>query len=264
MHFVAMALRLVPQKRRSRLTVADGVYAHAAALQAIGSQASHLGRMLHNGRRHKRMSVAIVRSDERSAMLRLAFMAQEGLDYAHALMDALATKPILRLGRTTCEVESVDLTNSGWAGISTWADLIPEESSRHIRFAFATATAIMKRAGNNGRFSALFPEPLDIFSGLARRWRSLEGPPLPDNLEEYLRTGGCVVSDYRLHTEKFRTKKRTQIGFTGWVIYECRRNEHTQVLALNALARLAFFTGVGYQTARGMGAVKTTFPMEAQ
>jgi CRISPR/Cas system endoribonuclease Cas6 (RAMP superfamily) len=67
-----------------------------------------------------------------------------------------------------------------------------------------------------------------------------------------------VVANYRLRTVEFRTQERTQIGFVGWAVYECRKLEAAHVSALNALARLAFFTGVGYQTARGMGAVKTT------
>jgi CRISPR-associated endoribonuclease Cas6 len=112
---------------------------------------------------------------------------------------------------------------------------------------------------------SLFPAPLDVFSGLSRRWQSLEGPALPDGLEHFLQVGGCVVSRYGLRSVEFRTSERTQIGFTGWVIYRVayrspqtspNDNEATHIAALNALGRLAFFTGVGYQTARGMGATK--------
>jgi CRISPR/Cas system endoribonuclease Cas6 (RAMP superfamily) len=47
-----------------------------------------------------------------------------------------------------------------------------------------------------------------------------------------------------------------QIGFVGTVLYECRRKDPIYVPTLNALTRLAFFTGVGYHTAQGMGTVE--------
>ncbi len=65
-----------------------------------------------------------------------------------------------------------------------------------------------------------------------------------------------MVSRHKLRTVQFRTKERTQIGFVGQVVYECRKKEVECVAALNSLAQLAHFTGVGYQTARGMGAVQ--------
>ena len=90
---------------------------------------------------------------------------------------------------------------------------------------FVTPAAITKSNGNGGRFSSLFPEPVDIFRGLNRRWQSLEGPELPDDLEKFVQAGGCVVSNYSLRAIEFQTPERTQIGFLGWVVYECRRDE---------------------------------------
>jgi CRISPR-associated endoribonuclease Cas6 len=174
-------------------------------------------------------------------------------------MNALSAHPTLRLGKTVCDLGSVDLTGSEWTGVSTWADLAPPTTGRHIHFTFATPTAINKRGDNPGdRFTSLYPEPLDLFSGLARRWQALEGPVLPDDLEHFVGAGGCVVADYRLHTVGFRTQERKQKGFMGWVVYECRKDDAMHIAALNALARLAFFTGVGYQTARGMGVARAT------
>jgi CRISPR-associated endoribonuclease Cas6 len=209
--------------------------------------------------------MAIIESDQRVTTLRLTFAHQDGLAYAETLVNALSARPLLRIGPTLCEVQAVDLAGSEWTGISSWADLTSGTKGHTIRLEFATPTAITKRDGNGGRFMSLFPAPLDVFSGLSRRWLALDGPALPDDLERFLQAGGCVVSGYGLRSVEFRTLERTQIGFTGWVIYRIayrspqtslNENEARHIAALNALGRLAFFTGVGYQTTRGMGATK--------
>jgi CRISPR/Cas system endoribonuclease Cas6 (RAMP superfamily) len=43
-------------------------------------------------------------------------------------------------------------------------------------------------------------------------------------------------------------------GYMGWVEFECRTRQVEAMTALNGLARLAFYTGLGYYTERGMGA----------
>ncbi len=255
--FVAMAIRLKCKDQHPRLTVANGVYAHAAIFRAITDEDAGVGRKLHDMRRNKRVTIAIVDSTKEIATLRVTFMAQDGLTYANALINALSSRPVLRLGRTTCAVEAVNLANPNWARISTWSDFTEfENPARRIHFRFVTPTGITKRDDAGSRFISLYPEPLDIFSGLARRWQALDGPALPSDLEKFIRAGGCVVSRHKLHTVEFRTKERTQIGFVGQVVYECRKKEIEYVAALNGLAQLAHFTGVGYQTARGMGAVQ--------
>jgi CRISPR-associated endoribonuclease Cas6 len=259
MYFVAMTLQLQPRDSHTRLSVADSVYAHAAILHAISDEDTEAGRALHGMQRNKRITLAVMANDRESPTLRLTFMAQDGLTYANTLMNALSPRSTVRLGKTVCDLGSVDLTNSEWAGVSTWADLTPPMTGRYIHFTFATPTAINKRGDRPGdRFTSLYPEPLDLFSGLVRRWQALEGPVLPDDLEHFVGAGGCVVADYHLHTVGFRTQERKQKGFMGWVVYECRKDDAMHIAALNALARLAFFTGVGYQTARGMGVARAT------
>src|SRR6266702_4617572 len=48
------------------------------------------------------------------------------------------------------------------------------------------------------------------------------------------------------------------LGFLGWVAYECRSETTDCVAALTALARFAFFSGVGHYTSCGMGATRVT------
>lgn len=81
---------------------------------------------------------------------------------------------------------------------------------------------------------------------------------MPEGLSTFLEAGKCFISGYKLQTEQFQTTERTQIGFRGWVTYTYPTQAEQYLGTLTALARLATFTGVGYQTARGMGAVRVS------
>lgn len=257
MFFVAATLYLRLSKAQD-LTFADGRYVHAALLRAISDVEPRAGQTLHDMGRHKRFTSAILESRRQIAKLRVTFMAEDGLDYATILINALSQRPTLRLGQVVSEVDGIDVGSGDWSGVSTWSDLQQETVVPTMRFSFITPTAIMKDDAWGGRFTLLYPEALEVFAGLARRWRALEGPTLPEGLEHFVAAGGCLVSQHQLRTVAFHTSERVQIGFVGYVVYECRRQEATYLAALNALTRLAFFTGVGYQTARGMGLTKTT------
>lgn len=258
MHFVAIHIT-IQTATDATLTVADAPYAHAAILHAMSSIDPTAGQKLHDTQRNKRMTIALFNPDRsrRMTCLRVVILADDDTNYAGVLLDALSHQSTLQLGRTAVDIQRVAVQGTPWSGIATWADLTLEHPEPSMNFSFDTPTAIMKTDDNGKRFSSVLPEPLDIFRGLARRWTGLGGRSLPDNLETFLQTGGCVVAHHRLKTVTFHTQERTQIGFIGNVTYHCRKHDPQCITALNALARLAFFTGVGYQTARGMGLVRT-------
>src|SRR5215472_6756607 len=103
-----------------------------------------------------------------------------------------------------------------------------------------------------------FPQPLPVFAELERRWRDLGGPPLPGNMLSLCERGGCVVADYRLRSSPIALPEGDCLGFLGWIAYECRSESTDCVAALTALARFAFFSGVGHHTSCGMGATRVT------
>ncbi len=109
----------------------------------------------------------------------------------------------------------------------------------------------------------LFPEPSQVFCGLMSRWDVLGGPHQIDDLNVRIGQGLCVVSDYEMHTQTFQTRPYLQKGAMGWVNYLCNTSCAEELAALNALARFGVYVGIGYQTARGMGAVRVTFRGEA-
>jgi CRISPR-associated endoribonuclease Cas6 len=260
MHFIAVDITLRKPSPRT-LTVKDAPYAHAAVLNAISQIDEVAGRRLHDMKRHKPITIALVDpvpSLHNAACLRVAIMNDAAMDYTSIILEALAIGQPLHLGRTIVNVDHVAISGTRWSGVATWADLLQPSAHPTICFEFVTPTAIMKHDENNKRFSSLLTTPRDIFNSLGQRWQSLNGPSLPDDLNAFLDKGGCFVSHSRTKTTTFHTRERTQIGFIGSVTYQCRTSDPVYVTALNALARLAFFTGVGYQTARGMGLVRTT------
>jgi CRISPR-associated endoribonuclease Cas6 len=254
--FVATVITALPQMPR-RFTIADAPFAHAAILSAVTQTDGLIGRSLHDMLRHKTFSCAILPSLQPFARIRLAVYAEAGLSFYNTLLTALSQRPILRIGSATCELQGIELTPSVWSSVASWADLLGGQTSQRITLRFVTPTAIMKTDGTGMRYSQLYPEPFDVFSGLQRRWSALHGPTLVTNLGDRLRDAACVISGYDLKTHTFATQERTQIGYTGDVHYELRNTEPEFVQTVCALARLAHFTGIGYQTARGMGLVQS-------
>lgn len=258
MEFLAMVLKLQPVCQQRPLAVADSIYAHAAIINAITRVDPVAGQILHDIQRHKPLGIAIVESSKSNALLRVVFMTQQATLYANTLINALEAESEIQLGRTRQRVVGVDLTDPDWALVNTWADLTRQSSQKRIRFRFATPTAFTKRDDAGKRAISLYPEPLDVFAGLVRRWTAFNGPDLPEVVSHIRQDKACVVSRHNLRTVEFRNRERTQIGFVGEAVYQCQTSDPALVSSLNALARLARFTGVGYQTARGMGAVQVT------
>lgn len=256
MFFVSMVVQLRAKEDYAPLSCADGAHAHAAILTAITRCDARCGQSLHDARRDKGFTLAIVESSSSLAKLRLTFMLREGVAYDDALVNSFAESAALRIGTKHYEVVQVDLHDPVWSTICTWDDLKMEQPARFMDFEFVTPTAISKKS-DEGRFTHILPEARDVFMGLARRWAALNGPHLPHDLEGFIQSGGCVICEHTIRSETFVAPDRTQKGFVGHVGYECLGKNRDKVLALNALARFAYFSGVGYQTARGMGAVRT-------
>lgn len=263
MYFVSLILALRTKGDYAPLSFSESIHAHAAILKAITKRNGELGRKLHDMQRNKWMTLAFVDVEENQSKLRVSFMGPEGLTCTNELVNSLLGDPILKFGSEAYEVVSVDLSHPEWGATRTWADLHTTIASPSMRFSFRTPTAITKVGAQSTRYMELLPRPEDVFAGLLRKWVGLEGPKLPESLSAYLQTGGCVVSDHCVQTITLHTRERVQKGFLGTVIYLCRTRDEECVAALNALARFAFFAGVGYQTARGMGAVQVRIGLEA-
>jgi CRISPR-associated endoribonuclease Cas6 len=236
------------------LPSSNGVKVHAALMHKISDVNLPLGQVLHDLQRNKCITMALLPRPDGGSQLRLTFMGSQGLAYAQSLITSLSKQKTIRIGKVLCDIDEVVVGGTPLTGVSSWFDLMSGPIGRVLHFQFLAPTAIMKKDSNGERYTSLFPDTRDVFAGLARRWIALAGPELPLDLLEFIEDGGCVVANHELRTLEWRLPERTQIGFVGHTVYFCRIQSPTHVAALNALTRFAFFAGVGYQTARGMGA----------
>ena len=201
------------------------------------------------------MTAAVLFSAARHARIRLTCWSK-ARDTSASVLQALTSRSRIEFARQCYAVESVDLTDPLWTGISTWTDLLNARHGVRMRFTFATPLVTADRERGTDSNVLPFPDPQALFSSVLRHWRGLDGPPLPYAGEQMVQAAGCILSEYRLETAESTTQAHP--GFLGWVEYTCRAREIAAIASLNALARLAFFTGSGYLTGLGMGTTAVT------
>ncbi len=102
---------------------------------------------------------------------------------------------------------------------------------------------------NAGQGIQPFPLPEAVFGNLYRRWNAFA----PVELKFPRIQWHGFVADYDLKTEKLKIENSLEPGATGWVRYQFRDPEQARIALI--LAQFAFFSGVGRQTAMGMGQV---------
>lgn len=122
------------------------------------------------------------------------------------------------------------------------------EDEARWRLRFLTPTSFRSR-GDAGPFPAVGL----VFGSLARRWDSFAPVKVPQGLMERL-PALLVVAQYSLRLGRVGFGEFFQPGFTGWCEYTAREAAGPQERRwLGALARFAFFSGVGAKTTMGMG-----------
>ena len=99
-----------------------------------------------------------------------------------------------------------------------------------------------------------------------RRWQELApsdlvGAVQEEAVERYVENDGMVISDYALQPHQVCFANHPQRGFVGRCTYDVRgpdekvtgEAELTVRQQILMLGRLAFYCGVGYKTAMGLG-----------
>lgn len=204
----------------------------------------------------------------------------------HFNMADLGTKrrPFMRFGKQQFLLEEVIADTddrTGWTGFTSFGKLV--EQANVLKFGkiepltleFASLTTF-NRGSPKGRmyenYYARLPLPHYIFPGLARRWQELAPPELAgmvqkERIEEYIADEGIVIEDYVLQAHRMTFINHPQKGFVGQCKYHLRlpdgaERETMLEGSLNVrqqivlLSQLAFYTGIGYKTAMGMGRVR--------
>jgi CRISPR-associated endoribonuclease Cas6 len=144
-------------------------------------------------------------------------------------------------------------------------------SNASFTLEFGTLTTFSRGSSKTGygTHAAMFPQPNFIFSNLLRRWEDIAPPELAslvqkERIEQYLEEDGIIVTDYDLKAHHVHFTTHLQRGFVGSCTYQLRGHDEKtsaeQPLTLRQqiylLAQLAFYCGIGYKTAMGLGQVR--------
>lgn len=265
MPFLALLLWVTPLQKEipNAAQIPDGVSLYKALLHALAPNDEALDELFHQNGASIHITVSPLKSDEGEQRVRVTVSGQHALTATHALLSALAGQVVLHCGHQSYRVLSADLARPPLASVSTWADLlVPSLSSRPaLRLRFVTP-AIFTGTAEGSVQGEVFPQPLQVFSGLLDRWSQLGGPALPCGVLSWLQSYECIVSDYRLRAEPIALSGRAESamvypGWKGWIAYTCRAPQVAYMSTLQALARLACFTGVGDNTEVGLGVTQS-------
>lgn len=142
---------------------------------------------------------------------------------------------------------------TGWAGRTSWQELVSTPPRYTITLSFMSPTAF----NMSGNYFALVPEPVLVWESLIRSWNGYAPDPLHiaqealrDTLRHDIAITACDLSTHILYYPKYAQK-----GFTGTCTYHLSQEEK-QAAQLTRLAAFARFAGVGYKTTMGMGQVR--------
>ncbi|GAC1461878.1 MAG: hypothetical protein NVS4B12_08680 [Ktedonobacteraceae bacterium] len=189
--------------------------------------------------------------------------------------------PFIQLSKQTFLLEEVitgEEDRTSWTGCSTFQDLAERVRAlrlgkvEHLQLEFSSLTTFSRgsvKQKDSGSYYARLPLPHYVFPGLARRWSELAPPEYAywvqrERIEEYTLNEFMVITDYdlKVHSVKFTT--HTQPGFIGTCSYALYGPDEapsdsaplTIRQQIILLSHLAFYSGVGYKTAMGMGQVR--------
>jgi|GEM_PF-1245642 len=173
--------------------------------------------------------------------------------------------PAIRLGDARFLVSEI-LTTPGshpWAGYVSIEELqkrLDEPVPEKFVFELLTPTSFRLQ----DKEVATMPTPKLVFGNLAGAWRALTGENNVEAVEKYA-AKNLVMGNYKLHSDRLVLHNNPQLGSVGKVEFiRTDKTDHSfdatqdepSIRALNLLADLAFYSGLGRKTAQGMGMVR--------
>jgi CRISPR-associated endoribonuclease Cas6 len=255
------------------ISPAIGRAAHAAVLGLIGAADPALAARVHADERVKPLTVAPLGeldgrgprpavAPARAYDLRVTLLAPA----LEALADgwAPATVPRLSFDGIAWRVERVtaDAGAHPWAGRAGFDELLASAMRDTARggagrWTLEFVTPVTFRQG--GRNQPL-PLPELVFGSLLDRWNALAPLPLPDETRQFV-AEALAVSRFDLRSAVVPAKGGAiQIGAIGRCVYAATSRDRYGLACVEALARFAFYSGVGAGTARGFGQARLLLP----
>lgn len=144
-----------------------------------------------------------------------------------------------------------------WAGCATYEELAaaqllqPAHMPRQVTLEFASPTAF-KSAG----MTVPVPLPDLVFGSLVERWNHFSSITLSPDMRRY-GAERVALSRYRLESRAVEQKGQgLRIGAVGQATYVALGDDRYWLALLQMLSDFARYSGVGMQTATGMGQVR--------
>jgi CRISPR-associated endoribonuclease Cas6 len=271
----AIVLRLAAT-RPGAVTRDHGDTARAALMKIVQEGDALLAQELHDANTHKPYTVSLLQGGRCSSDGALHFGEGDTATWRFSLLcepafEALLRRyllnrslPHVRIGAVTFAIvdafaSGVGHPESGHISVAELAErwnCPPETLPRQISFDFRSPTTFsLGKDELTARYRyRAWPESRILFSSLRKRWNDLGGLIPTDEFDDWI-DKSVEIELFDLHQQKVIVEARPILCFTGQVTYRVYGDGRWLPL-MNLLADLTFWTGVGYQTPRGLGQVR--------
>jgi CRISPR-associated endoribonuclease Cas6 len=244
----------------------------------------HFNSPAHALRKAQRENIHLPLDPQETYTIRLTLLLGDLFPVFHEALIPFSTSrqtseksPFLQLGKQLFLLEEVHLlpdSPSDWTGMTSLPRLVEQvqqmRSDRLTTLTLEFASLTTFNRGNSktgyGSHPVMLPLPEYVFQNLLKRWEDIAPPELigmvqRECLETYLQEDGIIIVDYDLKPHHLHFTTHQQRGFVGSCTYQLRgRDEQissesplTIRQQIYLLAFLAFYSGVGYKTAMGLG-----------
>lgn len=243
----------------------SGRAVHALFLRCVAERDSELARSLHDPDIPRPFTCSALiwsRAKEEDRSWPVAFVRFTLLD-ERLLPCALEPPGRVEVGGASFAVEAV-LRSAGehpWAGEASWWALVRPwlQQERPVGEKVALHFASPTTFRSHGMFLPL-PLPEVVFGSLLQRWNAFAPVAVRPDVVEYCRQS-VGIARHRLQTEAISLKEGSRIvGFKGFCVFHFLERDPLFQAQVQLLADAAFYLGVGYQTAVGMGQVRRLRP----
>jgi CRISPR-associated endoribonuclease Cas6 len=272
----AIVLRLAVL-RCGAISANHGDVGRAALFNLIRQGDSPLTQQLHDNNNAKPYTISLVQGGKRGKDGALHFGDGDRAEWRFSLMmqsafEALLLKSLLnnqlphvRIGTIDFAITDVFVSrtshkDSGYISVEELSEVWQRPQERlpkRIVLDFQSPTAFNLGQNRETRQYRIRsnPDARTVFSSLRKRWVTMGGVDAGDEFDKWV--ADCVEQEV-VHgqPQTVRVEGRLITGFTGQITYQHYSADTRWLSYLHLLADLTFWTGVGYQTTRGMGQVR--------
>ncbi|NDJ63157.1 MAG: CRISPR system precrRNA processing endoribonuclease RAMP protein Cas6 [Chloroflexi bacterium] len=271
----AVVLRMATT-RRGAIPADHGKVVLSALYHLIDRGDQALAQTLHDANLHKPFTVGLIQGGKRDHRHAQHFGEGDPAEWRFTLLrdpafEALIQRyisdrdlPHVRIGAVEFQITDAFVSgshaHSGSLSLETLAARYqqpPENYFGAVKLDFLSPTVFnlgTDRESRQRRLRAL-PIPRTLFSSLRKRWAQLGGAGPGDAFDTWIEQA-IEAEPLSLRWQHVHIEKMWVRGFLGQVRFQHWGPDRRWLPFLHLLADLAFYTGVGYQTTRGLGQVR--------